>query len=129
LESMEANTIGYGWQGRYTLPLAVGIPIVATSGLGIGRLRADGLRRLLRAVVAALVVAQVLAFAQTLRRYAVGSDGTLLFFKDPKWNPPVPGGLVLLAFTALTAFAFWWMGVRPLATTAEESELVEAVLS
>src|SRR5262249_49329825 len=40
LESLEANQTGYIWSGRYTLPLAVGIPIVAASGLSVLRLGA-----------------------------------------------------------------------------------------
>jgi Predicted membrane protein (DUF2142) len=28
LEYIEARTFGFGWQGRYTLPLAVGLPIL-----------------------------------------------------------------------------------------------------
>src|SRR5205823_737204 len=38
LEALTANRFGFGWQGRYTLPLAIGVPVLA--GYLAGRSRA-----------------------------------------------------------------------------------------
>ena len=44
LELASANTVGFYWQGRYTLPLAVGVPLVAAiAGLYGTHLRPGGL--------------------------------------------------------------------------------------
>jgi hypothetical protein len=37
VEATYVHTIGFQWQGRYTLPLAVGVPILAGLGIGLAR--------------------------------------------------------------------------------------------
>jgi len=71
---------GAAWQGRYGLPLAVGVPIVAAMAIassGRGRQLAEP--RLFIGAGVMLVVAHILAFAQNLRRYTVGADGEIQF--------------------------------------------------
>ena len=100
-----ADSVGYFWQGRYLLPLAAGVPILA--GVGAGR-TATAIPRVTRfaAVIAvALAVAQWLALAQLLRRYSVGTDGTIWFFTAARWDPPVPALVLLVAAAALLALA------------------------
>lgn len=79
---------GLIWQGRYLLPLAIGLPLLC--GLVAAREQPDLLRavRLDRVVVPALVVAHVGALYWMLRRYAVGADGALLL-DAPEWQPPL----------------------------------------
>lgn len=108
LESSQANRYGFVWQGRYTLPFAVGIPILA--GMAVPDDLAERLgRRGPWSVAAVLVVAQGAMFVVALRRYTVGLAGPL----DPfggRWHPPLGSvtvtvvfGLALLAFGALVA--------------------------
>jgi hypothetical protein len=106
-----ARQYGFVWQGRYTIPLAVGVPLLA--GLAISESSVAG--QLSRRAVAlvfgsAFVLAQFLAFAELLKRYTVGLDGRLLFFLSPEWSPPVPPALlligVLLSLVGLCAAVF-----------------------
>jgi len=58
------------------------------------------------------VVAQFGAFAQNLRRYTVGHNGTLLIWRDPAWSPSVSPLLLLVVYAVLlVALALWlWVG-------------------
>jgi len=61
-----------------------------------------------------LAVAQALAFAQNLRRYTVGYDGALQFWKHPDWSPPVsPLLLTILYLVVIVAFVAWLLGAVP----------------
>lgn len=102
----QAETSGFVWQGRYGLPIAAGIPIlaaltIAESGLP-SRIRA-------RAVMTFTVIAaigQIYALYWSLRRFSVGVRGDLVFFGDSAWSPPVLGGwgTAVLALAATIAF-------------------------
>ena len=85
---------GLPWHGRYTLPVAVGIPLLAVVVLGVGALPSRLVPRLTLGVVALTGVATVAAFVWTLRRYSTGAGGSLRFWSAP-WQPP--GGSALLA--------------------------------
>jgi hypothetical protein len=103
---------GPAWQGRYGLPLAVGVPIVAAMGIASserGRQLAEA--RLFIGTGAMLVVAHILAFAQNLRRYTVGYDGEIQFWRHPEWSPPLLSPLnVTIAYALLvTAFVAWYL--------------------
>lgn len=86
LELIDARRVGLAWQGRYTLPLAVGVPLLSSALIG----KAGQLRRLSRSlgwvVLAFVSVGGILAFAEVLRRYAVGVNGPILFV-DHGWTP------------------------------------------
>jgi hypothetical protein len=101
---------GYFWQGRYTLPLAVGIPILATIALAsTERGRQLATRRFMFAIGAVVCVAHVLAFAQNLRRYTVGYDGEVQYWKHPAWSPPVSSLLLTIAYTIVVIGFVWWV--------------------
>jgi hypothetical protein len=99
LESPKYNSTGTYWQGRYWLPLIVGIPLVASTASIRWHLIDKALRKRrwvlpisVLAVGAVLIGAQVDAFATMLRRYEVGlGPGPHL---RPRWSPP--GGSALL---------------------------------
>ncbi len=101
---------GIIWQGRYAIPLflclVVGVSAVLDTAL---RLRA-GLawwHRLSAIAVVALAASHLYAFENTLRRYAVGAEGSLkvMLVGTPPWSPP--GGVLpwLVAMTLLLAAA------------------------
>jgi hypothetical protein len=109
LEAWQYREYGLYWQGRYTLPIAVGVPL-----LGVFALQTDTARRALLqgwfvpAVGGMLVLAQVLAFNQALRRWSVGANGPVLYWLHPRWTPPLPPLLLLLFFIiAYVAFVAW----------------------
>jgi Predicted membrane protein (DUF2142) len=111
LESAVFNESGgYGWQGRYTLPLAIGVPILAAFGLSLterGRQLIQS--RLVLVIGAALAVSYVLAFVQNLRRYTAGPESELQFWKVADWSPPV-SSLILMPLFCIVVVAFvWWM--------------------
>ncbi len=65
------------------------------------------------AVAGMLVVAQVLAFYQALRRWSVGENGPVFYWLDPKWTSIVPQFLLIVAYAAaFVAFVVWLLGGR-----------------
>jgi hypothetical protein len=100
------------WQGRYTLPLVVGIPLVAAYGLARSPRPVVAPRSLAVPLLGVgLFVAHLLAFGQNLRRYTVGADGTVWFFTAERWSPPLPSGLLLSVYAV--AIAAWLAIGRP----------------
>jgi hypothetical protein len=121
LDSMQASKFGFIWQGRYTLPLGVGVPMLAACLASSERSR-----RLLfgtRFYVVAgsmLLAAHFAAFYQALRRNTVGEKGALKFWSVAQWSPPVPSLLLLVVFLVATAL-FLWLVLAPGVLTSDES--------
>ena len=96
-------------QGRYMLPLTVGLPIVAGLGIVEG-LRGTPLpRRILWLLFPVLAFAQVISFAQALRRYVSGATADWWIFSRPRWQPPAghPTLLVVLYTVGVVALFVW----------------------
>jgi hypothetical protein len=112
LEFIEARQFGFGWQGRYTLPLAVGLPILCGVALAEEPRRLLPRRRLALVFGVTFFVAQFLAFFENLRRYTVGLGGSLHFWYDAEWSPPLPSSFLLVSYAVLlVALALWfWAG-------------------
>jgi len=105
LEAIQVRDIGFQWQGRYTLPIAVAVPVLAGFGISDRGVLQFSRRRLSFLFLAGLTVAQVAAFWQPLRSYSVGANGPVWFFPQSVWEPPVPGALLLAGYAvALVAF-------------------------
>lgn len=107
VSASEAHRFGYVWQGRDTLPLAVGLPVVAGALLGRSLLARAG-HRLAAVAGAVAALAQGAAFFEALRRYAVGTGGPdLSFVTHASWRPPLgfavllPAEAVVLALLAV----------------------------
>lgn len=107
------------WQGRYTLPLAIGVPILAAGMLSTSeRARQLVNSRLVWTIGIVLAVAQVVAFGQNLRRYTVGTDGPIAFWGSARWSPPLPRLFLIVAFAVVTIAFLWWL----LVGTSREAE-------
>jgi hypothetical protein len=128
VDSTPYDAGGTFWQGRYTLPLAVGVPIVAAFTLSSthrGRELVTG--RFVLTIGVVVGTAQFLAFAQNLRRYTVGYDGDLQYWKDPEWQPPLPPLLLTVAYAAvIAAFLAWLLVGVPEAGSRAEGRAVAA---
>jgi hypothetical protein len=125
IETARAQANNLVWHGRYTLPFAVGIPILA----GFAWRALEGTRfdlaRLAWWFGTLFVVAQVLAFGQALRRYTTGVQGPVFsFWQSTPWSPPVPSWLLLFGYLALMVGLAIWV-LRP-ATADDETPIVPA---
>jgi hypothetical protein len=97
--------LGFIWQGRYSLPILVGVPLVAA--LGISKSDVKVKVSLLAKWMAGLLLwlALCLSYYQTERRYMVGSSGPLRIWEYGAWQPPVP--VLFLLATFFLASALW----------------------
>ncbi len=113
IEYRTMRSLGGVWQGRYTLPLAVGVPILGAYLIGdssIGNRLARS--RLALVVGIALGVGHVLAFAQSLRRFSVGNNGAFKYWSNAAWAPPLGALPLTLTFIAVLSIWLVWM-LRP----------------
>jgi Predicted membrane protein (DUF2142) len=91
--------IGGIWQGRYSIPFAMGGVLYAARS-------ATPSRRVMRYVVIAAACAEVLTLWHTLRRYMVGLDGSFTL-RHAEWHPPLNAWLLL----AVNGAAIAWLVV------------------
>lgn len=125
IHASQARYLGIIWQGRYILPVAIGLPVVA--GFVLLR-RAQGLPPALTApaqavgvaiatvVGALLALTQLAAFATNLHRYVNGADRGWLTLEPDAWLPPVslPGAIALgLLASALFGAVIAWTARLP----------------
>ncbi|MNW56101.1 hypothetical protein D3C74_338040 [compost metagenome] len=108
-----AEDAGLVWQGRYTLPIAIGLPLLAAWILAPGDEGEEPTAaRLSRGMTAALGGAGALAFYGAARRYAVGASGPYAT-TEPAWSSNLgfmPA--VVLYVIALTIFIVALEGAR-----------------
>jgi len=118
LEMYQGNDTGTYWQGRYSLPLLVGVPIVlgAATHLAPGATPTPGdgdhdgdleerrrQRRLAIALAAVWVVVLNAALYAALRRWAVGLAGTYVPTRWDTYGAVVPPVAVLVVHLGATA--------------------------
>ncbi|MEY9962296.1 cytochrome c-type biogenesis protein CcmH/NrfF [Streptacidiphilus sp. MAP12-16] len=95
--------LGPIWQGRYLLPFAAGLPILAAFAIARYEPLGAAIRgRLVALSIGLLAFADVLAFYWTLRRYLVGSNGPLIPV-HAHWQPPGTWVLWTCAYALLLA--------------------------
>lgn len=87
-ELLHGNTTGRYWQGRYSLPLLVGVPIVLS-----GAVRS---REVVRAVVMSSLLLSNAALWSAARRWGVGLQGSLRPWDWDTPHTPFPTIVVLL---------------------------------
>jgi hypothetical protein len=92
--------IGFDWQGRYGLPLDIGVVIVAAAVTRMGR---RWIARPAAVAVGLLGAGQVAAFSAAGRRYGLGTKSggdPLRYLWEARWNPPVPPVVLALGAVA-----------------------------
>jgi hypothetical protein len=140
-ESPQINTVGIYWQGRYWLPLLVGLPLVASSVLPstiFGAALSAAHARYWRvagfaALVALLVAAELGAFLTALQRYETGLGTKPAGAVD--WAPQGGTALVIALFVTgqvlLVGFVAWNYlhaeSGEPVAPVPDEHALSESV--
>lgn len=115
LQAIVLGTEGMIWQGRYSLPLAVGVPVVAGAVAAVDRpFPPATARRWLAGVLGLVCIGQIVAFTGTLRRYVTGIDGPYPGIGGGPWQPPLGGWVLTTIFAvAAGAFAVWmWSTVE-----------------
>lgn len=102
--AVQADKIGYFWQGRYAFPIAIGIVLVAGFALSErDPLPAWFTVNLVATVSTALVAAQVVVFYSNLHRYASGFEGGWVLTEPLSWSPVPAIGYTVLYAAAWTA--------------------------
>jgi hypothetical protein len=111
-ELSQGSTTGTYWQGRYSLPLLVGVPLL----LGLARVPAIAASRVACCAGGiALVVLNVAAWA-VARRWGVGTDGSMMPWDWDTIHSPLPPIVVLAALAALSgglAATLWRIAAPP----------------
>jgi hypothetical protein len=115
-QGKQAASLGYIWQGRYLLAIAVGLPLVAAAVLA--RRVDDRHRRVGTGVVvgslALTAVGGLAAFHVTLHRYADGVDGPWWTLHH-QWAPP--GGFL----TSVSLYLLGAIALIALVTLVDQS--------
>lgn len=105
-EIVQGRTAGLFWQGRYALPMLIGVILVAglTPGadLRIGRLAIGG-----PAVIA--VIVWNLSFFQQLRRWGVGESGSIRPWAWDTYGAPLPVLLLMAIHTGASIGLCWFV--------------------
>ncbi|MCW2540452.1 MAG: hypothetical protein JWN95_2177 [Frankiales bacterium] len=104
----QAHRVGIVGQGRYILPVAVGLPVLA--GYAASRRLERSRWSVPGMIVGGVVVAaiQVTGYVVALARYRNGT-GHAIWTLDAEWEPPLPWlvGLGLFVTLQLLLFAWW----------------------
>jgi hypothetical protein len=91
-EAFSGRDYGVGWQGRYTLPLAVGLPILAAE-IAVRRLTAVTSAAVARSMAtmfgATIAMAYLCEVWWVWRRYAQGMVSGHVLPIPAKWSPPI----------------------------------------
>jgi hypothetical protein len=103
IQAPVARDHGIAWQGRYLLPVAVGVPLVAVLVALDGPLRRRlPVGRLGALVLGACAAALVAAHVVTMQRYVTGVGVTQNYLSARGWSPAV-GRWPLLVLTVVAA--------------------------
>lgn len=118
IQAPTADEIGFAWSGRLGLPLAVGLPILATAVVASSaRLTPRNRSRLAVVIGSVIAFVQVAAHVVSTRRYVVGTDGPLFYLDQHGWDPPLPAWLLLVVTVtvavALAIFTYRVASIEP----------------
>ena len=107
IQSQVAGEHGINWQGRYLLPVAVGVPMVALLAAGDSRLLERlSLRRVGWIVLVGCGVALVTAHVVVMQRFGIGlgPGAARNWLTESTWDPPLP---MAVLFGLAIVGAFW----------------------
>ena len=76
-------------QGRYLFPIFTGLCLIAGQALAGTATTLVPQVRTIRILASLLAISHFFAFAQNLRRYAVGRTGSWDFWREAAWSPPM----------------------------------------
>lgn len=76
------------WQGRYFLPIAIGVPFMIAVALGNSSAVDIVASRLAGTILFFVGVAHLASHLASAHRYAVGRDGRLFYLSGHQWSPP-----------------------------------------
>lgn len=115
--------VGYAWQGRYTLPLAVGLPLLAAFALDQHRELLRPFRRRLTVVIALVLgAAEILTVWTALHRWAVGVAGPMDIY-GARWQAAhSTTGFLLVALVVIVAFQAWLVHLATVAARVPPDE-------
>jgi len=99
LELGQGTDTGAYWQGRYTMPFAVGVPLVLAYRPGAVAARTDRRGEVLAVVVGTI---SITGFVTAQQRWGVGVDGSWLPTRWNTWHAPVPPAILIVVHAALT---------------------------
>lgn len=104
---------GLTFEGRYSLPIFVGLVFLPLwNDRSTFRWPRLSQRGLIAVVLGLVVVAEVGAFWQMLRRFTVGADGKILLTGRLPWSPSI-APMVLIVVNAAAMIAVSWSALRP----------------
>lgn len=100
LTTGSAQRYGVIWSGRYSLPFAVGLPILAAAVTSRRLGRQERFAGISAVFVGVGLVCQIGGLYWLLRRFATGTGGPIdVLFKHLSWEPPL--GVTVLSFASL----------------------------
>jgi Predicted membrane protein (DUF2142) len=124
----EARNHGLPWYGRYSLPLFVGIPMLAVALLDHSGILDHHHMAFVRIIGVPAIVGQFAAFVVALRIRMVGASGPIWFLREQaqSWHPTTPVWLLIVGFfAALIAFEFYFERLVALANQGILSDRTE----
>lgn len=108
-EARSAPDLGFIWQGRYTVPLMLGVPLLSGYVLARSRVRGSAIAWAAAVTsVAATGLAHVWVLLFVLSRYEFGLGGAGVLApltRTSPWTPPVPAWLLVLSVLTATVIA------------------------
>ncbi|MEJ5254334.1 MAG: DUF2142 domain-containing protein [Acidimicrobiales bacterium] len=110
-EATQVERIGFVWQGRYSLPLAVAVPTLAAWVIGTsGRIPERTARMAGSATIASLAAIVLVSYIVVMRRYVVGIPSpSLAYLFEGVWQPKLPKLLLFALATLVTAAIGLWL--------------------
>jgi len=110
-EALRVEKYGYIWQGRYTMPLAVGLPILSAWVISrSNRVPRPAVRDVALVIIIGMAIGQLLAHGIALTRYIVAVPGTQAFgyLSGTGWRPPLSAPLLfVLSIIGCGGYAVW----------------------
>lgn len=109
LQASSSDTLGWIWQGRYTLAMVVTMLLVAGVTIRFRPFRLTPWRKsAIRWGIILAILAHVYVFLEGLRRYTVGIRGIYVNWSemfDPEWQPPFSWQGLTVAYIVVLSVA------------------------